>query len=108
MTYIQYRRWKAYMAKGLMPPPQLDKIVQDAMEDSDCGDLRPGEYEAFLRTLDDIGPDDTRLSATSCWKCGKHWVANKRAEDLWEYRINHFSFCWVSVCPDCVACSQAK
>ena len=99
ITNTQYRRWKAYMDRGLMPPPHLDKIVHNAMQESDSADLRPGEYEAFLLTLDE---DDTQLSTMPCERCGKYYTVNRRRWTKFLFEAEHgIAGCWVLLCPEC-------
>lgn len=76
MTNIQYQRWKAYMSKGLMPPPYLDTIVHDAMTPSDwMPDTLPEPDPEFIL----------------CHLCGETLIKN--------YGI---TCAWIPYCSDCI------
>jgi len=107
MTNAQYQRWKGYMSKGMMPPPYLDTIVHNAMQDASYESDGVAEYQAFRLTLNDIDPEETKLSEIPCMGCGKHYEVKKRDEALFLYEVEHCMICWVAVCSNCRETSDA-
>lgn len=105
VTNTQYKRWKTYIQKGLMPPPYLDKLILDSMKDGGHG--KEPEIETVYLCY--LSAEVIRLATGKsidfiCSNCG-HIEQTMDALDYLEWLeiIKRAAAAWVPT-----ACSKCK